>query len=83
MSTFGKSSELDNNRMSGGCGGENQTKTRNGVSGDDGGECMKLPQTFVVKYLGREEASGLWGIKNTRKPVDQMVELAKKAKVCT
>ncbi|XP_022252173.1 low density lipoprotein receptor adapter protein 1-like [Limulus polyphemus] len=34
---------------------------------------VKLPRTFVVKYLGKRDARGLWGIKNTRKPVDDMV----------
>merc|ERR1719323_1303292 len=36
-----------------------------------------LPQEFVVKYLGKKEARGLWGIKHTRKPVDDMVGLAR------
>ncbi|KAH0547459.1 uncharacterized protein LOC123268414 [Cotesia glomerata] len=36
-----------------------------------------LPQVFQVKYLGSEDARGLWGIKHTRKPVDNMVDLAK------
>lgn len=36
-----------------------------------------LPVTFQVKYLGFHPARGLWGIKNTRKPVDSMVEHAK------
>jgi hypothetical protein len=31
----------------------------------------------VVKYLGKKEARGLWGIKHTRKPVDDMVGLAR------
>ena len=34
-------------------------------------------QEFVVKYLGKKEARGLWGIKHTRKPVDDMVGLAR------
>ena len=34
---------------------------------------VKLPQSFQVKYLGKREARGLWGIKHTRKPVDDMV----------
>ena len=34
-------------------------------------------QEFVVKYLGKREARGLWGIKHTRKPVDDMVGLAR------
>ena len=38
----------------------------------------KIPlQEFVVKYLGKKEARGLWGIKHTRKPVDDMVGLAR------
>lgn len=40
-------------------------------------ESVKLPQTFSVKYLGKRQARGLWGIKYTRKPVDEMVALAK------
>ncbi|XP_008560156.1 uncharacterized protein LOC103580248 [Microplitis demolitor] len=36
-----------------------------------------LPQVFQVKYLGSHDARGLWGIKHTRKPVDNMVEMAK------
>ena len=30
-----------------------------------------------MKYLGKKEARGLWGIKHTRKPVDDMVGLAR------
>jgi hypothetical protein len=30
-----------------------------------------------VKYLGKENVKGLWGIKHTRKPVDDMVGLAR------
>jgi len=40
-------------------------------------ESVKLPQTFAVKYLGKRQARGLWGIKYTRKPVDDMVNMAK------
>jgi len=36
-----------------------------------------LPQEFLVKYLGKKDARGLWGIKHTRKPVDDMVGLAR------
>ncbi|KAK2720698.1 uncharacterized protein LOC136036501 [Artemia franciscana] len=43
-------------------------------------EDVNLPQSFVVKYLGKREARGLWGIKNTRKPVDEMVNAAKSLK---
>lgn len=42
---------------------------------------VTLPQEFVVKYLGRRDAGGLWGIKHTRKPVDEMVAQAKEMKV--
>ncbi|KAK8407402.1 hypothetical protein O3P69_002140 [Scylla paramamosain] len=41
---------------------------------------MPLPQEFVVKYLGHRDAGGLWGIKHTRKPVDEMVGRAKEMK---
>jgi len=37
----------------------------------------KLPQDFLVKYLGAKPARGLWGIKHTRKPVDDLVGLAR------
>ena len=43
-------------------------------------ETVRLPATFAVKYLGKREARGLWGIKYTRKPVDDMVSLAKALK---
>ena len=36
-------------------------------------ENTTLPQKFVVKYLGKKEAKGLWGIKHTRQPVDELV----------
>ncbi|XP_076391086.1 uncharacterized protein LOC100876908 isoform X2 [Megachile rotundata] len=36
-----------------------------------------LPQVFQVKYLGSHDARGLWGIKHTRRPVDNMVAAAK------
>lgn len=36
-----------------------------------------LPQVFQVKYLGSHDARGLWGIKHTRQPVDNMVASAK------
>jgi len=36
-----------------------------------------IPGEFVVKYLGKKDARGLWGIKHTRKPVDDMVALAR------
>ncbi|XP_015602662.1 uncharacterized protein LOC107271315 isoform X2 [Cephus cinctus] len=37
----------------------------------------ELPQTFQVKYLGSHDARGLWGIKHTRRPVDNMVASAR------
>ncbi|KAL1459099.1 hypothetical protein WDU94_011107 [Cyamophila willieti] len=37
-----------------------------------------LPQSYTVKYLGNDEAHGLWGIKHTRRPVDNLVSRAKK-----
>ncbi|XP_046398862.1 uncharacterized protein LOC124165474 [Ischnura elegans] len=37
----------------------------------------QLPQSFLVKYLGKRDAPGLWGIKHTRRPVDAMVKAAK------
>ena len=43
-------------------------------------EKIRLPAIFAVKFLGKREARGLWGIKHTRKPVDDMVTLAKNLK---
>ncbi|XP_012274187.1 uncharacterized protein LOC105696349 [Orussus abietinus] len=37
----------------------------------------ELPQIFQVKYLGSHDARGLWGIRHTRKPVDNMVAAAR------
>lgn len=37
-----------------------------------------LPASYTVKYLGHDEAHGLWGIKHTRKPVDSLVSRAKR-----
>ncbi|XP_011503478.1 PREDICTED: uncharacterized protein LOC105366658 isoform X2 [Ceratosolen solmsi marchali] len=42
-----------------------------------------LPQVFQVKYLGSHDARGLWGIKHTRKPVDNMVASAKSLPIGT
>jgi hypothetical protein len=42
-----------------------------------------LPQSFQVKYLGQLDARGLWGIKHTRRPVDDMVTAAKNMKAGT
>uniref|UniRef100_A0A2P2HZD2 Low density lipoprotein receptor adapter protein 1-B-like n=1 Tax=Hirondellea gigas TaxID=1518452 RepID=A0A2P2HZD2_9CRUS len=41
---------------------------------------ISFPQMFEVKYLGRRDAGGLWGIKHTRRPVDEMVASAKELK---
>lgn len=39
---------------------------------------MYTPAAAVqVKYLGSENATGLWGIKHTRRPVDHLVAIAK------
>lgn len=43
----------------------------------------ELPQSFKVKYLGQRDARGLWGIKHTRRPVDDMVNAAKNMKAGT
>lgn len=40
-------------------------------------QSSELPKVFHVKYLGCQSARGLWGIKHTRKPVDDMVSVAK------
>ncbi|CAG0917025.1 unnamed protein product [Notodromas monacha] len=41
---------------------------------------ISLPQTFIVKYLGKRDASGLWGIRHTREPIDELVAAAKALK---
>jgi hypothetical protein len=46
----------------------------------DSSKEVQLPQSFVVKYLGKRDASGLWGIQHTREPVDEMVAAAKSLK---
>ncbi|CAG0890330.1 unnamed protein product [Cyprideis torosa] len=38
---------------------------------------VTLPQGFRVKIMGSKPASGLWGIKHTRDPVDKLVREAK------
>lgn len=38
---------------------------------------INLPSSYVVKYLGCRNARGLWGIKHTRHPVDEMVAAAR------
>jgi len=40
-------------------------------------EDVVLPQAFRVKYLGKRFARGLWGIKHTREPVDELVTAAR------
>ncbi|KAK2143392.1 hypothetical protein LSH36_845g02110 [Paralvinella palmiformis] len=32
-----------------------------------------LPQVFVTKYLGYKPCHGLWGIKHTQRPVDELI----------
>lgn len=59
------SSTVDNSSV------KSKLSTTNSESFDERG--LKLPRTFIVKYLGKRDARGLWGIKNTRKPVDDMV----------
>ena len=39
----------------------------------------KLPQSFVVRFLGKRPCNGLWGIRNTRRPTDELVMEAKNA----
>uniref|UniRef100_A0A0K2U7N0 PID domain-containing protein n=1 Tax=Lepeophtheirus salmonis TaxID=72036 RepID=A0A0K2U7N0_LEPSM len=51
-----------------------------GDSSSDGGHDplrVSLPKTFTVKYLGRRPALGLWGIKHTREPVDELVRVVR------
>ncbi|XP_022241521.1 low density lipoprotein receptor adapter protein 1-A-like [Limulus polyphemus] len=43
------------------------TSSKNGSD-----QTVNLPNTFHVKYLGKRHARGLWGIKYTRQPVDEM-----------
>lgn len=40
-----------------------------------------LPGCFVVKYLGVQDATGLWGLKHTRRAVDDLVAAAKSGKL--
>ncbi|XP_029825452.1 uncharacterized protein LOC8043591 [Ixodes scapularis] len=42
-----------------------------------------LPGCFIVKYLGVQDATGLWGLKHTRRAVDELVSAAKNAKLAT
>lgn len=39
----------------------------------------KLPQVFVVKYLGKRETHGFCGLHHVRKPVDEMVTHVQKS----
>jgi len=52
---------------------------RQGEVEDNKDKHQNTPNTgeFLVKYLGKKDARGLWGIKHTRKPVDDMVALAR------
>jgi len=43
----------------------------------------ELPQSFKVKYLGHRDSGGLWGIKHTRRPVDDLVNAARNLKAGT
>uniref|UniRef100_A0A023FRQ0 Putative low density lipoprotein receptor adapter protein n=1 Tax=Amblyomma cajennense TaxID=34607 RepID=A0A023FRQ0_AMBCJ len=42
---------------------------------------VTLPGFFVVKYLGVQDATGLWGLKHTRRAVDDLVAAAKSGKL--
>lgn len=42
---------------------------------------VTLPGCFVVKYLGVQDATGLWGLKHTRRAVDDLVAAAKSGKL--
>ncbi|CAH1773172.1 unnamed protein product [Owenia fusiformis] len=39
-----------------------------------------LPQVYVAKYLGFRSCKGLWGVRHTRKPVEELVESVGKIK---
>ncbi|XP_050405861.1 uncharacterized protein LOC126821463 [Patella vulgata] len=39
----------------------------------------RLPQVFVVKYLGKREIKGLYGLHHVRKPVDELMSKLKKS----
>ncbi|KAK7068898.1 hypothetical protein SK128_011548 [Halocaridina rubra] len=60
--------------------GRNNKDSKQQQQQQDPSGSLPLPQEFVVKYLGRRDAGGLWGIKHTRKPVDEMVARAKELK---
>lgn len=58
-----------------GGGGEGSVGGRSSSSEEENNG--KHTGEFLVKYLGKRDARGLWGIKHTRKPVDEMVGLAR------
>uniref|UniRef100_A0A182QXY9 PID domain-containing protein n=1 Tax=Anopheles farauti TaxID=69004 RepID=A0A182QXY9_9DIPT len=53
------------------------TNNNNNDSPDVQVTVKDLPISFKVKYLGSQPATGLWGIKHTRLPVDHLVSVAK------
>ncbi|XP_050093595.1 uncharacterized protein LOC126576385 [Anopheles aquasalis] len=53
------------------------TNSNNNDSPDVQVTVKDLPISFKVKYLGSQPATGLWGIKHTRLPVDHLVSVAK------
>uniref|UniRef100_T1DQN7 PID domain-containing protein n=1 Tax=Anopheles aquasalis TaxID=42839 RepID=T1DQN7_ANOAQ len=59
----------------------NNTTTTNSNNNNDSPDVQvtvkDLPISFKVKYLGSQPATGLWGIKHTRLPVDHLVSVAK------
>merc|ERR1719187_52381 len=67
-STSGSSSSLDD---------QDDSNTPPSMKEEQKQNSSSLPQDFLVKYLGKKDARGLWGIKHTRKPVDDLVALAR------
>uniref|UniRef100_A0A182PHH4 PID domain-containing protein n=1 Tax=Anopheles epiroticus TaxID=199890 RepID=A0A182PHH4_9DIPT len=55
----------------------NNNNNNNNDSPDVQVTVKDLPISFKVKYLGSQPATGLWGIKHTRLPVDHLVSVAK------
>lgn len=54
---------------------------QNSVSAKPQPEDVKsLPQLFRVRFLGKRATTGLWGIKHTRKPVEDLIDATRKLK---
>lgn len=69
----------DGARGNDGSGSHAKSDQRSGARSSDRLKALKevkvdkLPQGFVCKYVGSKPCSGLWGVRHTRKPVDELV----------